>query len=278
VLVLVTLTALLTWRGHDFYGRSLEAQTTHPDYRTLNPAGFLGQGYGMLGTGLILTNLLYLVRRRFARSIPDWAGSVKSWLQLHVITGLSGSILILFHSAFHLRTTIATVTSASLAIVACTGLVGLYIHALIPKAGRSPLQDRLEGLAPLLPKLTDEVDRVVGLLPCTKLPADASLVRTLLTVPRWLWEARRRRRAVRRAVRADKLFRALLLTERSLARRIAADLADLAASEIDTHAGAAILRSWRSLHRFLALLMLLTVGVHIGVAWYYGFRWIFSHA
>ena len=50
----------------------------------------------------------------------------------------------------------------------------------------------------------------------------------------------------------------------------------LAASEVDAHVGAALMRSWRSLHRFLAILMLTSVTVHIGVAWFYGFRWIFE--
>ena len=38
---------------------------------------------------------------------------------------------------------------------------------------------------------------------------------------------------------------------------------------------AALLRSWRGLHRFFALLMLIAVGVHAGIAWHYGYRWIF---
>lgn len=37
-----------------------------------------------------------------------------------------------------------------------------------------------------------------------------------------------------------------------------------------------ILRSWRSVHRLAALTMLVTVGVHIGVAWHFGYRWIFG--
>jgi hypothetical protein len=63
--------------------------------------------------------------------------------------------------------------------------------------------------------------------------------------------------------------------EPDYARDLLAELEDLAASEVDMHAGAALLRSWRSLHRFLAILMIVSVSVHIAVAWYYGFRWIF---
>jgi hypothetical protein len=241
----------------------------------LNPAGLVGHGYGIVGTAMIATNLLYLVRRRFTRFVPPWMGSVKAWLNAHVFTGLVGSVLIVFHSAFQLRTPIATVTSASLAVVVLTGLVGLYLHALIPKSGLTPLKNRLADIEPLLPGLAKGVDRFVHATPATRLPHDASFTRMLFTVPRWIMDARSRRRGVERAAREDKAFRVVERTDPALARAFVGELADLAAAEVDTHAAAALLRSWRSLHRFLAILMIVSVSLHIGVAWYYGFRWIF---
>jgi len=41
-------------------------------------------------------------------------------------------------------------------------------------------------------------------------------------------------------------------------------------------AASALLRSWRSLHRFLAIMMMTTVVVHIATAWQLGYRWIWS--
>src|SRR5581483_12226724 len=99
-------------------------------------------------TLLILSNLLYLVRRRLTRFM-SWAGSVRAWLNMHAFTGLVGSVLILFHSAFQLRTPIATVTSVSLAIVVVTGLIGLYLHALVPTQGLKALEERLAEIEPL---------------------------------------------------------------------------------------------------------------------------------
>ncbi len=276
LLILVGVSALLLWRGYGYYRQHLDARAVHPDHRLLSPAGLIGHGYGMLGTLMIATNLLYLVRRRLANRFPAWAGSMKAWLNAHVFTGLLGSVLVTFHSAFQLRTGIATLTAASLGVVVVTGLVGLYLHALIPKAGQKPLRDRLEQLQPLMPGLVDRVNAFVASTPVTALPHDASLVRTLFTVPRWIYEASRRRRGMRKAARADRLFRVLENTDRQLARAQVQELGLLAASEVDSQAGAAFMRSWRSLHRFLAILMLLSVSVHIGVAWYYGFRWIFE--
>jgi hypothetical protein len=274
-LSLALLAAVLLWRGFDYYRQALSVRALHPDYRLLNPAGLLGHGYGMVGTALILTNLLYLIRRRFAKHIPPQLGSMKAWLNAHVFTGLAGSLLILFHSAFQLRTAVATVTSVSLIIVVVTGLVGLYLYLLIPKAGLQPFRARLAEIEPLLPGLVMRMDEFVQKTPATRLPLDASFVRTLFTIPHWVLQARARRRGIGKAAGEDMLFRAVAKADAALARDLVAELGVLAAAEVDTHAGRAVMGSWRSLHRFLAILMLVSVSVHIAVAWYFGFRWIF---
>jgi hypothetical protein len=274
--MLCMLTAALTWKGFDFYRQDLASRPLHPQYRALNPAGFVGHGYGMLGTAMIATNLLYLVRRRFAKHLPAWIGSMKAWLNAHAFTGLVGSVLILFHSAFQLRTPIATVTSVSLAIVVVTGLIGLYLHRLTPRNALHPLNERLGELEPLLPGVGAHVHDLMKDVPVTKLPYDASFTRTLFTIPRWVLQARKRRNGMKQALRRDKLFRVLEGTDPKLAHRLAVEIGVLAAVEVDAQVGGSMMRSWRSLHRFLALLMLVSVSVHIGVAWYYGFRWIFE--
>jgi hypothetical protein len=275
ILVLSTVASALAWRGFDYYRLGLVARAGHHDYRLLNPAGLLGHGYGIVGTAMIATNLLYLVRRRFAKALPEWIGSMKGWLNAHAFTGLVGSLLVVFHSAFQLRTPIATLTSASLAIVVVTGLVGLYLHALVPRAGLRPLEERLAEIEPLLPGLVVSVHEFVQKTPAARVPHDASFLRTIATIPRWVFDANRRRRGMRSAARDDKAFRVLENTEPRLAHAFLTELGGLAAAEVDTLAGAALMRSWRSLHRLLALLMLVSVSLHIGVAWYYGFRWIF---
>jgi hypothetical protein len=275
-MTLAFVASALLFRGYDYYRQDIVLRAAHPDYRTLNPAGHLGHGYGIVGTVLIVANLLYLVRRRLANVLPTWIGSMTAWLHAHAFTGLVGSLLVLFHSAFQVRTPIAALTAVSLGIVVSTGLIGLYLHALIPKAGLRPLHSRLGEIAPLLPGLAERVNQFVLAAPMTALPHDASLLRALFTVPRWASDARSRRRGIAVAAREDKAFRVLEHTDPRLARSFVAELADLAAAEVDTHAGSALIRSWRSLHRFLALLMLVSVSVHIGVAWYYGFRWIFE--
>jgi hypothetical protein len=54
------------------------------------------------------------------------------------------------------------------------------------------------------------------------------------------------------------------------------ELERAAVGEARTHGMSALVRSWRGLHRFFALFMLAAVILHAGVAWYYGYRWIFA--
>lgn len=273
LLVLVGLSAYLFWRGHGYYAASLDARFDHPEGRELRAAGTIGHGYGIVGTVLILTNLLYLVRRRFARFS---FGSLRRWLDVHVIAGLSGALLVAFHSTFELRTRIAATTAASLAVLVATGVVGLYLYRLLPKPGLLPFQARVTEVEKVIPGFAKRVREHVGAVRCTTLPPNASLFRTLLTVPRWVLEARSRRRAVVKAAKRDATISALRKEERRLIRNLVDELADLAASEVDSNAGAALMRSWRSLHGFMAILMVLSVGVHVAVAWFYGYRWIFG--
>ncbi len=39
---------------------------------------------------------------------------------------------------------------------------------------------------------------------------------------------------------------------------------------------AALLRSWRGLRRFSSVIVAPAVLLHGGIAWYYGYRWIFA--
>jgi hypothetical protein len=54
------------------------------------------------------------------------------------------------------------------------------------------------------------------------------------------------------------------------------EASQLAVAEVRSYAATALLRTWRSMHRFLAILMMTTVLVHIATAWTFGYRWIWS--
>lgn len=262
--VLIGVTAVLLYRGWSFYKLSMEDRVEHADFRRLRPSGIIGNGYGFIAGLLVVLNLSYLVRRRFASAR---LGSMRVWLDLHVFTGLLVAVLAAFHSAFQLRTQIAMISAVSLGVVVATGVLGRMLHMLAPAAdGR--VRDAIDGVERALPGTRRPVIEALRELPAPRLAANASLVRALLAIPAWRAVARRRRETL-----------ALLVPPRALQSReqrlAVAEL--MTAVTIDARGSgmAALLRRWRGLHRFAALAMLAAVLFHAGVAWHYGYRWVF---
>lgn len=259
----------LALRGYDFYHRSVLERVDHPDLRALSPTGTLGHGYGIAGTALILTNLLYLVRRRFARIS---VGSLRAWLDVHVFTGLFGAMLVMFHSAFQVRSGIALVTVGSLLVVIVTGLLGRYLYSLSPRPEHERLDQGLRALDAVGPGMGQMLAQRVAMVARTE-PPRPSLLAVFATLPRWRRELRQRRAVIDQTIAHYARF---FGSEVASLRNPISDCTSVYLGEVRSAAAGALLRSWRGLHRFAALLMVLLVAVHIGVAWYYGFVWVFN--
>jgi len=90
-----------------------------------------GVGYmlGIIGAVMMLLLLLYPLRKhnRKMRGL----GSVKSWFKLHMVLGVLGPVLIIFHSGFNLGSLNSSIALACMAIVALSGLVGRYFYIKI---------------------------------------------------------------------------------------------------------------------------------------------------
>ncbi len=273
LLALSALTYVLWNLGQEFYLSDLQSRVDHHAYETLRPGGVIGHGYGIVGTVLILANLLYLARRRLAR----WSlGSMATWLNLHVFTGLVGSLLILFHSAFQFRTPIAQVTAISLGVVVATGVAGRYLYALTPRPDRAGLEDALASLDELAPGCSARVYHALAIHKVTQVDAHQWLLAKLAAVPKWALDARTRGFVVSYVIEDAPLAGVLERKERRRFRKAKRAVRKYATREVVAVGASSLLQSWRGFHRVLALILVLIVPVHIAVAWIYGYRWIFS--
>jgi dihydropyrimidine dehydrogenase (NAD+) subunit PreT len=264
-------TGALLIRGWQFYTLSIGQRVDHPDFRMLAPSTNLGRAYGIAGACMIFTNLLYLVRRRFARLS---VGSLRAWLDIHTFTGLFGGLLVVFHSAFQVRSSIAVITVASLFVVIMTGLVGRSLYALTPKPDRLRLERHLALLDCIGPGLGQAISQRVSFVARCRATESGTLFGVLAAMPSFVREARQRANVIDRTL--TDYARHFGGEMRSLARPIA-ECRKIYACEVRAAAAEALLRSWRGLHRLCALLMVLLVVMHIAIAWYYGFVWALSH-
>jgi hypothetical protein len=93
-------------------------------------SGLLGHALGILGFGLMLmTETLYSLRKRAMRR-PR--GSMRSWLQFHIFTGIVGSYLVVLHSAWSVNGLAGWLTFMTVVVV-ISGFIGRYIYTATPR-------------------------------------------------------------------------------------------------------------------------------------------------
>lgn len=93
-------------------------------------SGFLGHMLGVLGFGLMLmTETLYSLRKRALRR--PW-GTMRSWLQFHIFTGIVGAYLVFLHSAWSFNGLAGGLTFMT-AVVVTSGFIGRYIYTSVPR-------------------------------------------------------------------------------------------------------------------------------------------------
>lgn len=87
-----------------------------------------GPGYalGIAGTAMMLTLLLYSLRKRLA-FMRSW-GQIRVWFSIHMLLGILGPVAILFHANFRLGSLNSNVALACVLAVASSGIVGRFIH------------------------------------------------------------------------------------------------------------------------------------------------------
>ncbi len=272
--IAICVATTLAWGGYDYYILELDDRPDHHNFQRLKPSGDLGYLYGVTGTILIFTNLLYLVRRRLTRL--QGLGSMRTWLDLHVFTGLVGATVVAFHSSFQARSFLNQVTAVSLVIVVITGIIGRYLYAFIPRPELHPYEDALEDLDHLIPGIAEQLRTAVAAHKPIETRSVPSILKVLRALPAWRRTAHARREAVELIVFNSPALAQMQPRLRRRVKRRARKVAREAMRQVYAVAADSILRTWRALHRLFAIAMICTVITHIVVAWMYGYRWIFS--
>lgn len=149
---IVTLAALviLIYLGRSYYSLPIEERFFHPMYEMLKPSGYLGHGFGITGTLLILIGLFSYMARKHLKIFWGW-GLLKHWLEFHIFLCTLGTLLVLFHTTFKFGG-LVSIGFWSLMIVWFSGLIGRFIYIQIPRTieGRmlsmQEVQERIENL------------------------------------------------------------------------------------------------------------------------------------
>jgi len=131
------------WGGGDYYLTPLAERPRHEDFRAFRPAGRVGHGLGILGSVMIVTLLVYSLRKRL-RFMRRW-GDLSIWLRYHIFLGVAGPVLITLHTTFKVDGLVA-VSYWSMVAVALSGVFGRYLYQQIPRnmLGETLSSDQIE--------------------------------------------------------------------------------------------------------------------------------------
>ena len=121
-----------------------------PTQRYIVPNRGMGYALGIIGGSLMLSLALYPLRKR----IPSigFLGTVKGWFQAHMILGIIGPILVLYHSNFSLGAPNSNAALFSMLIVSGSGIFGRYFYTRIHfglygrRASRAEMQSAADEL------------------------------------------------------------------------------------------------------------------------------------
>lgn len=177
-----------------------------------------GAGYvlGIVGGSSMLVLLLYPLRKRYRWL--TFMGTTKHWFQSHMVLGIVGPLMILYHSNFRLGATNSNVALFCMLVVAGSGLFGRYFYSRIhhglygAKASLAEFQANAERLRSLgsgmtfsfLPDLIVRIDKEETAIArsCARTPI---LLRPLIAGWRSMIGRWRLKSYARRALHASKV-------------------------------------------------------------------------
>ncbi len=272
--LLLSLAALawVTWHA-DYYGIPRSGRAAHGLHDLLRSSRGLGLALGVTAATLMIVNLLYLARR--SPRIPLNFGSLETWMSSHVATGILALLCATLHSAMAPGDTTGGHALWGLCVIIITGSIGRYFYAFVPHAanGRelvleevraqfTRLSERLDqGHRAFADRVRAEIDRLVQVGQWR-----ASFARRLISLLSAQVGVRISLRRLRREAQEQGLGRDQIEEALGLARR--AHRTALMASHYEDLRG--LMATWRFMHRWLAILTVALVTIHVAVALRYG--------
>lgn len=136
-LVMLVLSAALIMLGW---------KVAHGQY--YKPGVGLGYNLGLAGGLMMLVLLMYSFRKHI--KFMQGLGKLKYWFRLHMILGVLGPTLVLFHTTFRLGSLNASIAFYCMLLVAGSGLIGKFAYTRIHRGlygSRNSLKEAREELA-----------------------------------------------------------------------------------------------------------------------------------
>jgi len=281
LLYLLTLAAVVyvVYDGGDYYKLSVAERPHSELHAAWKPSGALGHGLGIVGSAMMVILLLYSLRKRM-RSMQK-VGNIRYWLNYHIWLGVTGPLLVIFHTAFKLGGIVA-VSFWSMIGVALSGVLGRYLYLQIPHtlSGEELSGRELDEMDRDLQKQLQEKYRLdeSALLMIQSASGVAAIGQKQGWSNMWYWLVQ----DFTLPMRLGKIKRELRSAEGMQGAQIH-QVMHVVKRKVKLHRRVAFLSSaqgllhhWHLIHRPFAIVMLVIMVVHVIVTIAFGYRWIFG--
>lgn len=265
-------------RGLEYYLTPLQERSRHVDYILLKPGGNIGHGLGILGSFMMIIMLLYSVRKRTA--FFSKLGPISHWLDIHIYFGIFGPLFIILHSSLKVGGLVA-ISFYSMMAVALSGILGRYLYMQIPRNIRGhelSLKDSETLNRQLTEQLmtkydfTDEMISNIEEHTAVERLKSKSVTIFLLTlfwqdVQRFFQFYQLKRHFSKEHHLSKKEIKMLM----SITRQKISLVRKLFVLDRVHH----LFHYWHVIHKPFAIIMIIIMVVHIGVAVAFGYTWMF---
>jgi hypothetical protein len=264
-IAVVAFWVLVDLHGWDYYSTPLRIRGYAAPHRVLKPSGSVAHSLGVVGLAMLLLPVAYAVRKRWA--LLARAGTLRGWLEAHILCGIVGPVLVTFHTSFRFNG-IISVAYWSMVAVVLSGFVGRYLFVRMPKTirGTELTHDEIQARAEHLKRQLDAGSLQSGLLDRVH-EAERNLEPAAVGAtfgPIVVWS---RLRGLRSELR-----------EAGVDRHLAADVTGAIAERVTLIRKLAHLNRtrrlfamWHVFHQPLVYVMLTIAALHVGIAIYLGY-------
>ena len=248
------------------------------EQKLVNPQDGLGYWLGIVGGSLMLMLLLYPAGKK--STILQRMGLVKHWFRIHMIFGLIGPLLILYHCNFSVSAMNSKVALYSMLAVSFSGLIGRYFYTRIhrglygKRAGIEELRDEItdalsnsRGLAAIMPGFIGELHTVSADLMGDEFTRAISMRRSLLWIVKYYVVRVRLYLAIRQELRGRAISSDAVRTNtknlRKTANAYAAQQVRLMRQVAQLSFYERLFSLWHVFHMPLFILLVISALVHV---------------
>jgi hypothetical protein len=262
--------------GIDYYSAPVQMRAFLPQHKFLKPSGVFGHGLGIVGSSMIIIGIIIYSTRKRVRAL--WKlGKLSVWLEVHIFLCLLGPILVIYHTTFKAGG-IAAISLWSMLSVAASGVVGRFLYVLIPRTSAGDqmtshqINEQFDEQEKIL--LESETGREIRRMidrSFAELKRPENISQTLGT----FLQLQRLKRQVRSTVHSTLRTAAAEHASTRTIVRAASARATLIQKSLLLIQVERLFYYWHAIHLPFTAIMLVTLVVHVGVALWLGYSWVF---